>query len=76
VISLQRQLEAVAQDEDRLQKNLAVVAGNDALHTRLTQALDADETRIAQLNASLAQARAAADRAHQALGDAAANLRI
>lgn len=76
VRSRQQQLDAVAQDEDRLRKNLAVVAGNDALHERLTQELDADETKIAQLNASLAEARAAADKAHQALADAAANLRI
>ena len=76
VTSLQGQLNAVAQDEDRLRRNLAVVAANDALHMRLTHELDADETRIGQLNSSLAEARAAADKAHQALADAAANLRI
>lgn len=76
VSSLQQQLDAVALDEDRIRKNLAVVAGNDALHARLTHELDADETRIAQLDASLADARRAADKAHQALADAAANLRI
>jgi hypothetical protein len=74
--SLQQQMDAVALNEDRIRKNLAVVAGNDALHARLTHELDADETRIAQLDASLAEARAAADKAHQALADAAANLRI
>jgi hypothetical protein len=76
VTTLQAQLAAVAQDEDRIRKNLAVVAANDALHTRLTHALGADETRIGALNGSLADARAAADHAHQALADAAANLRI
>jgi hypothetical protein len=76
VRSWQQQLDAVAQDEDRIRKNLAVVAGNDALHGRLTQELDADETKIAHLTASVTQARAAADEAHQALADAAANLRI
>jgi hypothetical protein len=76
VSSLQQQLNAAEQDEDRIRKNLAVVAGNDALHARLLHELDADETRIAQLIASLAEARAAADNAHQALADAATNLRI
>jgi hypothetical protein len=76
VHSLQQQLNAVQQDEDRVRKNLAVVGGNDALHARLMHELDADETRIAQLTASLAEARAAVDIAHQALADAATNLRI
>ncbi len=76
VRSLQQQLHAVEQDEDRIRRNLAVVAGNDALHARLMHELDADETRITQLTASLAEARAAADKAHQALADAAANLQI
>lgn len=74
--SWQRQLDAVAWHEDRIRKNLAAVASNDALHARLTRELDADETRIEQLAALLADARAAADKAHQALAEAAADLRI
>lgn len=76
VRSSQRQLDAVARDEDRIRKNLAVVAGNDALHARLTRELAADETRMEQPAALLADARAAADKAHQALAEAATNLRI
>ncbi|HEY1931733.1 MAG TPA: DUF4139 domain-containing protein [Acetobacteraceae bacterium] len=76
VATLQAQLAAVEQDEDRIRKNLAVVAANDALHARLTHELDADETRIGQLNVSLVDARAAADRSHQALAAAVQSLRI
>jgi Domain of unknown function (DUF4139) len=76
VSSLQRQLNAAEQDEDRIRKNLAVVAGNDASHARLMHELDADEATIAQLAASVGEARAAADKAHQGLANAAANLRI
>jgi hypothetical protein len=73
---LQQQLDAVTRDEDRLRKNLDAVGGNDALHGRLTRALDADETRIEQLTQSLAQANAAADKAHQTLADAVTALRL
>jgi hypothetical protein len=76
VSSLHQQLSAVEHDEDRIRKDLAVVAASDALHARLMHELDADETKIAQLTASLADARAAAEKAHQALADAATNLRI
>jgi uncharacterized protein involved in exopolysaccharide biosynthesis len=67
---------AIARDEDRIRKNLALVAPNDALHARLTRVLDADETRLDQLGQALEQATAAADKAHQALGDAATELRL
>jgi ABC-type transporter Mla subunit MlaD len=52
------------------------VAANDALHARLTRALDADETRLEQLNQAIEQATAAADKAHQVLAEAAGSLRI
>jgi hypothetical protein len=73
---LKAQLKAVTEDEDRIRKNLDAVSANDALHTRLTRALDADETRIAQLQQSIEQAEAAVQRAHQVLADAVRSLRL
>ncbi|HEY2616199.1 MAG TPA: DUF4139 domain-containing protein [Acetobacteraceae bacterium] len=76
VTQLKAQQAAVLQDEDRIRHNLAAVPANDALHARLTRALDADETRLEQLGQALDQATAAADKAHQALADAAGSLRL
>jgi hypothetical protein len=76
VNQLKAQQAAILQDEDRIRRNLAAVAPNDALHARLTRALDADETRLDQLNQAIEQATAAADRAHQALADAAGSLKL
>jgi hypothetical protein len=76
VNQLKAQQAAILQDEDRIRRNLAAVAPNDALHARLTRALDADETRLDQLNQWVEQANAAADRAHQALADAAGSLKL
>ncbi|HLJ05288.1 MAG TPA: hypothetical protein VKT26_03400 [Acetobacteraceae bacterium] len=73
---LQAQRTAIEQDEDRIRKNLEAVAANDALHARLTRALDADETRLEQLATAIDQATAAADKAHQALADAVGALKI
>jgi hypothetical protein len=69
-------LDDVQQDEDRLRKNLSAVASGDALRARLTRALDADETRIDQLRKAIEDAQADADKAHRALADAVATLRI
>ena len=76
VNQLKAQQAAILQDEDRIRRNLAAVAANDALHARLTRALDADETKLDQLSQAIEQATAAADKAHQALADAAASLRL
>lgn len=76
VAQIKAQQTAVADDEDRIRKNLAVVSPNDALHARLTRALDADETRLAELAQALEQAVAAADKAHQSLADAASSLKL
>jgi hypothetical protein len=73
---LQAQQAALLQDEDRIRRNLAAVAANDALHARLTRALDGDETKLEQLSQAIDQATAAADKAHQALTDAAASLEL
>jgi hypothetical protein len=73
---LKAQQAAVLQDEDRIRRNLAAVATNDALHARLTRALDADETKLEQLGAAIEQATATVDKAHQALADAAGSLRL
>jgi hypothetical protein len=73
---LKAQQSAILQDEDRIRRNLAAVSANDALHTRLTRALDADETKLEQLAQAIEQATAAADKAHQALADAAGSLRL
>ena len=76
VTQLKAQQAAVLQDEDRIRRNLAAVPANDALHARLTRALDADETKLEQLSQAIDQATAAADKAHQALADAAGSLRL
>jgi hypothetical protein len=76
VSQLKAQQAAILQDEDRIRRNLAAVPANDALHARLTRALDADETKLDQLGQAIEQATAAADTAHQLLADAAASLRL
>jgi hypothetical protein len=73
---LKAQQAAVMQDEDRIRRNLAAVAPNDALHGKLTRALEADETKLDQIGQAIEQTTAAADKAHLALADAAASLRL
>ena len=73
---LKAQRDAVLADEDRIRRNLAAVAANDALHARLTRALEAGETKLEQLAQSIDQATAAVDKAHQALADAAGSLKL
>ncbi|HXA20792.1 MAG TPA: hypothetical protein VNW90_00735 [Acetobacteraceae bacterium] len=73
---LKAQQAAILQDEDRIRRNLAAVAPGDALHARLTRALEADEAKLDQLNQAIEQTMAAADKAHLALADAAASLRL
>jgi hypothetical protein len=73
---LKAQQALMLEDEDRIRRNLAVVAANDALHARLTRALDADETELDKLKQAIDQATVAADRAHQALADAAGSLKL
>jgi hypothetical protein len=76
VTQLKAQQAAILQDEDRIRRNLAAVAASDALHARLTRALDADETKLDQLGQAIEQATAMADKAHQALADAVATLKL
>ena len=76
VAQLQRTLNDVQQDEDRIRKNLSAVATGDFLHARLTKALDADETRIDQLRKSIEDAQAEVDKSHRALADAVTALHI
>jgi hypothetical protein len=73
---LKAQQAAILQDEDRIRHNLAAVAAGDALHAKLMRALEADETKLDQLNQAIEQTTAAADKAHLALADAAASLRL
>ncbi len=73
---LKAQQALMLQDEDRIRRNLAAVAANDALHARLTRALDADETELEKLRQVIDQATVAADKAHQALADAAGSLKL
>lgn len=70
------QREAVESDEARLRANLGALQPSDALRNRLIRQLDADETRHAQLDAALDAANAAVARAHRALVDAIAGLRL
>jgi hypothetical protein len=76
LVQLKAQQTEIDQDEDRIRKNLQAVAANDALHARLTRALDADETKLEQLATAINQAASAADKAHQTLADAVAILKI
>ncbi|HEX4171287.1 MAG TPA: DUF4139 domain-containing protein [Acetobacteraceae bacterium] len=76
VDQLKAQQASVLQDEDRIRRNLAAVTPNDALHARLTRALDADESKLEQLSQAIEQATASADKAHQALADAARSLKL
>ena len=67
---LKADLEVADNDEERVRSNLAAVPAGDALHTRLIRQLDADETKIAALNQSIAQAEQAVERARQIFRDA------
>ncbi len=69
-------LDGVQADEDRIRKNLGAVAASDALRSRLTKALDADETKIEQLRTAIDVAKAEVVKAHRALTDAVAALKI
>jgi hypothetical protein len=73
---LRTQQDAVNKDEDRLRRNLAVVAASDALHGRLSRALEADEDRIAALGASIADADTATAAARSALEQAVQALKL
>jgi ATP-dependent Clp protease ATP-binding subunit ClpA len=73
---LKAQQAAILQDEDRIRRNLAAVAANDALHGRLTRALEADEAKLDQISQAIDQTTTAADKAHMALADAVASLRL
>ncbi len=73
---LASQRDAVDKDEERLRANLGAVQPGDALRTRLVRQLDADETKHGQFDASVDAAEAAVAKAHQALVDAIAALRI
>jgi hypothetical protein len=76
-VARQRELlKDVQDDEDRIRKNLNAVSTGDALRSRLTKALDADETRIEQIRKAIDDARAEADAAHRALTDAITTMRI
>jgi hypothetical protein len=69
-------LNDVLDDEDRIRKNLAAVAASDPLRSRLTKALDNDETRIEQLRKAIDDAQTEVDKAHRALADAVTTLHI
>lgn len=76
VARLIREMEAVERNEDRIRRNLQAVPVGDALHTRLTRQLDADETKIAGLRQSIEQATQAADTARKVYSDAVAGLKL
>lgn len=76
VARLIREIEAVERNEDRIRRNLQAVPVGDALHTRLTRQLDADETKIGGLRQSIEQATLAADAARKIYSDAVAGLKL
>jgi hypothetical protein len=65
---------AASTDEERIRNNLQVVTTPGNLHEKLLTALDADETRLATLRTSIAQAQTALDAARGALSDAVEKL--
>jgi hypothetical protein len=65
---------AITTDEDRLRRNLQVVTTPGNFREKLLNGLDADETRLANLRASMVQAQDAVDAARAALSDAVARL--
>jgi len=69
-------LDDVLADEERIRKNLGAVSAADALRSRLTRALDADETKIEELRKSIDSAMIELAGAHRALADAVTALRI
>ena len=73
---LQAEQAGIEHDEERLRRNIETVPANDALHTKLIRQLDASETRIAALTASIEQAGAAVTAAHAALEQAVQDLRF
>ena len=76
IARLIRDIEAVERNEDRIRRNLAAVPVGDALHTRLTRQLDADETKIAGLRQSIEQVTQAADAARKVYADAVTGLKL
>jgi hypothetical protein len=68
--------EAVAQDEERLRKNIATVPANDSLHGKLVRALEADEEKLSSFATEAAQAETAAAKARTALEQAIGSLRL
>jgi hypothetical protein len=73
---LRKRQDDLLADEDRIRKNLAAVAATDALRSRLTRALDADETAIEELRKSIDTATADLAKAHRDLADAVTALHI
>jgi hypothetical protein len=65
---------AASTDEERIRNNLQVVTTPGNLHEKLLTALDADETRLATLRTSIAQAQSALDASRGALSDAVEKL--
>jgi hypothetical protein len=74
--NLKDQQSATTADEDRLRNNLRVVQGPGDLHTRLLTALDQDETKLDTLRELIIGVQSDADKAHAALADAVAKLKI
>jgi hypothetical protein len=68
--------DGVAQDEDRLRKNLAAVTGPGNFHDQLLNALAADEAKLSSLAHAIAQAQTESDHAHDALAGAVSKLEL
>ena len=73
---LRKQLADVHTDEERIRKNLGSVSSADPLRARLTRALDADETKIEQLQKLIDAGLVEMEKAHRALADAATALKL
>jgi len=76
VEQIKSQIATAEADEDRIRKNLQAATRGDALHGRMTTALDTEETRIVQLRQTLGKASEDAEAARRALAEAVANLKL
>jgi len=74
--SLQQRLQEIAQDQDRIRKNLGQIDAASTLAKRYLEKLQQQETEIERLQAELKQARATQQQAQQELDDYLSGLTI
>ena len=73
---LKAQGDEIERDQERIRRNLGAVPSNNALHGRLLQQLEAQETRMEGLRRSQEGARAAVEAAQRAVEVAVAGFTL